>query len=65
MVEGGGGGVPILCPFIQVLNVARFGPSLDRRSQAKANKGGPGGGPTLGPMLKSLQRGPKGGGGSG
>ena len=29
----------------------------------QAKKGGPGGGPTLGPMLESLQRGPKKGGG--
>ena len=27
----------------------------------QAKKGGPGGGPTLGQILKSLQRGPKGG----
>ena len=31
--------------------------------RSTSKKGGPGGGPTLGPMLKSLQRGPKKGGG--
>ena len=39
------------------------GVHLDLGLQAKKGGGGPRGGPTLGPMLKSLHRGPKGGGG--
>ena len=63
----------ILCPSPLLLIVAIQGRIQDfwrgggsiLGLKAKKGGGGPRGGPTLGPMLKSLYRGPKGGGGSG
>ena len=44
----------------RIQDFSKVGGGVHLRSTSK--KGGPGGGPILGPMLKSLHRGPKGGG---